>query len=64
MSTKTGSYPGSGKNPLSETSINENGDKGDRTPKFEKDFAGGLGPSKKIDADLKYSGGNSGYEGK
>ena len=54
MSDKCGNYSGSGKNPLSESSINENGDKGDRTPKYP-DYAGGRTARKPgIDPDLKY----------
>jgi hypothetical protein len=61
LSTKTGSYSGSGKNPLSESSLNENGDKGDKSPSYA-DYAGGKTGSR-IDSSLKYSGGNSGYGG-
>jgi|AmaraimetFIIA100_FD_contig_51_10574494_length_458_multi_2_in_0_out_0_1 hypothetical protein len=61
MSTKCGNYSGSGKNPLSESSIRENGDKGDRSPSYP-DYAGGKTGSR-VDPDLKYSGGNSGYSG-
>jgi hypothetical protein len=58
MSTKSGNYSGSGKNPLSESSIRENGDKGDRAPKYP-DYAGGRTAGKpNIDPDLKYT--NSG----
>jgi hypothetical protein len=55
MSTKCGNYSGSGKSPLSESSIRENGDKGDRTPKNYPDYAGGRTAGKPgIDPDLKY----------
>jgi hypothetical protein len=54
MSTKNGNYAGSGKNPLSESSIRENGDKGDRTPKY-RDYAGGRSARKPgIDPGLAY----------
>ena len=61
MSTNCGNYSGSGKNPLSESSIRENGDKADRTPKYP-DYAGGMSDRRKpVDPDLSSSGGNSGY---
>jgi hypothetical protein len=64
MSTKCGNYSGNGKNPLSDSSIRENGDKGDRTPKYP-DYAGALSDRRKaVDPDLSSSGGNSGYSGK
>jgi len=62
MSTKTGAYSGTGKNPLSESSLNENGDNGDKSPRYD-DFAGGRTGKTNIDPALKYSGGNSGYNG-
>jgi hypothetical protein len=55
MSTKCGNYAGSGKNPLSESSINENGDRGDSAPSY-KDYAGGRTARKPdIDSDLSYT---------
>jgi hypothetical protein len=54
MSDKCGNYSGSGKNPLSDSSIRENGDKGDRTPKYP-DYAGGRTARKPgLDPDLAY----------
>ncbi|PWT79342.1 MAG: hypothetical protein C5B58_13675 [Acidobacteria bacterium] len=66
MSTKTGAYSDSGKNPLSESNIDNNGDRGDKAPSFP-DYAGGRTAKKpSIDPGLKYSGdfGNSGYGGR
>ena len=46
MSTKTGAYSDSGKNPLNDAALDNNGDKGDRSPKFPKDYAGGMSAPK------------------
>jgi hypothetical protein len=45
MSTRTGAYSDSGKNPLNDAALDNNGDKGDRSPKFP-DYAGGMSAPK------------------
>ena len=62
MSTKTGAYSDTGKNPLSESNLDNNGDRGDKTPSYP-DWAGGrTAKSPKIDPNLDYT--NSGDGGR
>ena len=62
MSTKTGNYSDSGKNPLAESNIDNNGDRDTKSPSY-KDFAGGKSAKQpKIDPDLDYT--NSGGGGR
>jgi len=53
MSTKCGNYSGDGKNPLSNSSLDENGDKDDKEPAYP-DYAGGMKPLGSKDVTSKY----------
>jgi len=65
MSTYRGAYSGSGKSPLANDNCLEDAkqDTGAQKGPSGPDYSGGRAKGKPVDADLAFSGGNSGYQG-